>query len=223
MLKEDEAFVLFVRPQGESSLWLSVFTEQHGRVSMQYKGGQKHAASCVPFQPYHLNWQLARAGLPWLRAIESVSFYPRLTGIANWSGLYLNQLCQSALQDMQAYPDLFRRYRDCVTYLSRADAEATMMAICLRRFEWHLLQQLGYGFPDEDCHGQRLNIHTHYQWLSDGWQPIEKGILGSELVALLTDEPLTHSSPGLRQLLQWRLSQVMPAQAMLMRQWWEEK
>lgn len=41
MLLQDRAYLLFARAQGETSLWLSLLTERHGRVQLTFKGGQK--------------------------------------------------------------------------------------------------------------------------------------------------------------------------------------
>jgi len=220
MLIEDKAFILFSRPQGETSIWLSVLTQHHGRLSLVYKGGRKKSASCAPFMPLILTWNATARGA-WLLGCEAQGFYPRLTGMANWSGLYVNELLHKGLSESSDSSEMFLAYERLLQVLRQANTSATQMALALRRFEWQFLSVLGYGFPLVDVTGTVIEAEYCYRWHEDAWQPSRDGILGAQLLALVDggDEPV---GGALRQLLQWRLCQVLPTSAMAMRQWWEQ-
>lgn len=220
MLIEDKAFILFSRPQGETSVWLSVLTQHHGRLNLVYKGGRKKSALCAPFQPLTVTWNATARGA-WLLGCEAQGFYPRLTGMANWSGLYANELLHKGLSEASDSASMFATYQRLLVVLGRAEITASQMGLALRRFEWQFLLALGYGFPLQDMAGDTIKPQQHYHWYQDAWQPSHDGILGAQLLALATMDDTSISS-SLRQLLQWRLLQVLPTSAMAMRQWWEQ-
>lgn len=220
MLIEDKAFVLFSRPQGETSLWLSVLTQHHGRLSLVYKGGRKQSSLCASFQPLTVRWRTTARGA-WLSGCEAQGFYPRLTGMANWSGLYANELLHKGLTEVGDTTAIFVVYQHLLQVLGQATATPAQMGLALRRFEWLLLRALGYGFPLQDAAGAAIESKKFYRWHQDAWQVSKEGIWGAQLLALEQsgDEPV---GSLLRQLLQWRLCQVLPTSAMAMRQWWKQ-
>jgi DNA repair protein RecO (recombination protein O) len=220
MLIEDRAFILFSRPQGETSVWLSVLTQYHGRLSLVYKGGRKKSASCAPFMPLVLTWKATARGM-WLSGCEADGFHSRLTGMANWSGLYVNELLHKGLNESSDSSEMFLAYERLLLVLRQANTSATQMALALRRFEWQFLRVLGYGFPLIDVTGAAIEAQGVYRWHQDAWQISKEGIGGAQLLVLEQggDEPVCSQ---LRQLLQWRLCQVLPTSAMAMRQWWEQ-
>lgn len=222
MLIEDNAFVLFTRPQGETSLWLSVLTHHHGRLSLVYKGGQKKSAACAPFQPLVITWKSSNRGA-WLSSCEVIAFYPRLTGMANWSGLYANELLHKGLRESAETSSIFTFYQQLLNAFFQKNITPAGMALALRRFEWRILTALGYGFGFTTPNGLTLENSQFYCWHQDKWQECDTGILGAEILSL-TNEDETNVVVGsaMRQLLQWRLLQVMPTSAMEMRQWWQK-
>jgi DNA repair protein RecO (recombination protein O) len=219
-LIEDKAFILFSRPQGETSLWLSVLTEHHGRFSLLYKGGQKKAAMCAPFAPVILTWKSTRQGL-WLSGCERMGFSPRLTGMANWSGLYANELLHKGMHDATDMSAMFWGYQRLLQTLGQETVSVPTISLALRRFEWQFLQVLGYGFPLQDVTGTSIQAQYYYRWHDDAWHLAQEGILGAQLLTLVDDGDVSVGM-ALRQLLQWRLCQLLPASAMVMRQWWEQ-
>ncbi len=222
MLLQDKAYVLFARAQGETSLWLSLLTEYHGRLQLTFKGGQKKSASLPPFTSLELAWRQGRESGGWLSQCEAVSFQPPLQGMANWSGLYANELLHRSLLAEQPMPLLFHAYEQLVVLLRASGSERAQMAWALRRFEWVFIAEMGYGLPELTHDGAPLTAEVYYQWHADGWQPSETGILGEELVALIGQATQGKTSRALRELLQWRLLQAVPSQALSMRQWWEQ-
>jgi DNA repair protein RecO (recombination protein O) len=220
-LIEDKAFVLFSRPQGETSLWLSVLTQHHGRFSLLYKGGQKKSARCAPFQPIILTWKSTARGT-WLSNCETEGFYPRLTGMANWSGLYVNDLLHKGLAEGVITESVFLLYQQLLKQLAQQSVTTAQLSLALRRFEWFFLQALGYGFPLYDAAGGAIKSDQFYHWHQDCWHKSAEGISGAQLLALTTDRDDVLVSASVRHLLQWRLLQVIPSAAMTMRQWWEQ-
>jgi hypothetical protein len=218
---EDTAFVLFSRPQGETSLWLSVLTQNRGRLNLRYKGGAKKAAACAPFQQLTLTWKSSKSG-DWLSACDLNQFYPRLTGMANWCGLYANELLHRGLDVGVVAGELFVAYQQLLQQLSVPQATAQQLGLALRRFEWRFLAALGYGLMLLTPDGSALVRDRCYVWRDDAWHHQSTGILGAELIALTETDTDRIVGSGVRQLLQWRLLQIMPSQAMTMRQWWEQ-
>jgi DNA repair protein RecO (recombination protein O) len=221
MLIEDNAFVLFTRPQGETSLWLSVLTQHHGRLNLIYKGGQRKISLCAPFQPLSMAWKTTLRGA-WVSTCDVSAFNPPLTGMANWSGLYANELLHKGLREHQDTSFIFEAYQQLLTNLARPDISNAQMGLALRRFEWRFLMALGYGFGLTTLNGQYLQATNTYQWIQDAWQECVTGILGAELLALETEANIIFSS-ALRQLLQDRLAEVLPNSASEMRRWWQQR
>lgn len=215
MYQEDAAFLLFARPQGETSLWLSVLTAQHGRLGLVRKGGRRQMASCPSFQPLLLRW---RRGF--VDACETRGYAPVLSGMANWCGLYLNELVHRAAMPELPLPAVFSAYADALTGLRLAGEDRHWLGDVLRRFEWHLLSQLGYGLEDSQSWQADLN----YVWRGQSWQVQAQGVPGHSLCLVaqqgVVEKPLG-LSPALRPLLQQQLMRVVPGEELAMRAWWQ--
>jgi hypothetical protein len=222
MIFEDRAYLLFARTQGETSLWLSLLSEHYGRLQLTFKGGQKKAASLPYFTQLSITWRPGKQSGGWLTQCEAMQYYPPLQGMANWSALYANELLHRSLLVEEPVLTLFKGYEQLVATLRMAGRESTQMSWALRQFEWMFLSEMGYGLPQQTQLHQPLIDNGNYQWQADGWQQCEQGISGEELLALMRQEPNGKSSRALRELLQWRLLQAMPSQALSMRQWWEQ-
>lgn len=222
MLLQDKAYLLFSRPQGETSLWLSLLTERYGRLQLTFKGGQKKLASLPAFSELAIDWRAGKQSGGWLTQCEALAYQTPLQGMANWSGLYANELLHRSLIVEQPVPALFAAYQQLMDLLRSSGTERSQMAWALRRFEWLFIAEMGYALPQQTREHQPLLAEAHYQWQMDGWQQSEAGILGAELLALITQATQGKASRALRELLQWRLLQAMPSQALSMRQWWEQ-
>lgn len=222
MLLQDRAYLLFARAQGETSLWLSLLTERHGRVQLTFKGGQKKSALLPPFTELAIAWRMGKQSGGWLSQCEAVSYQTPLQGMANWSGLYANELLHRSLLVEQPIAPLFHAYEQLIGLLRTAGSDRAQMAWALRRFEWVFISEMGYGLPQQTHEFHSLQAEAHYQWQSEGWQQSEVGIQGAELLAMITQAPQGKASRALREFLQWRLLQAMPSQALSMRQWWEQ-
>ena len=222
-LIEDDAYILFARPQGETSAWLSVFTRQHGRVKLTYKGVKKRLSVCAGFQTVRLSWRLGKQGGAWLVSCEPTLLYsPPLLGMANWSGLYVNEMLHRGLVLNTPSVTLFSAYQHLVNVLRDSADDRRVMAWALRCFEWIFLSETGYALPVSTSDGQAIIADAYYQWHNDVWERCEQGIYGEELLAVASQAASGMASGALREFLQWRLLQAMPRDALSMRQWWEQ-
>jgi DNA repair protein RecO (recombination protein O) len=141
------AFVLHSRQYRDSSLLLEVFSAEYGRISLLAKGakrmvrGRSGGAILQPFIPLLLSFS-GRTELKTLTASEVAGPALALRGERLFSGIYLNELMVRLLHSQDAYPDLFLVYGEALAALAGTEPIDEV----LRRFEFSLLDQLGYGF-----------------------------------------------------------------------------
>ena len=137
-----EAFILHHRPYRETSALLTVFTKQHGRVSLVGKGSRRPATRALiqPFVLLQISFQ-GRTELMTLTQIEALTLPVSLKKESLLSGLYLNELLTKLLPFQDPHPDLFDAYHKALSQLS----EPTMIQKTLRLFEKKLLHEFGYS------------------------------------------------------------------------------
>ncbi|MFP5430638.1 MAG: DNA repair protein RecO [Gammaproteobacteria bacterium] len=135
------AYLLHVRPYRETSVLADVFTAETGRFAAVWRGGRKSRQSLPQlFQPLMVDAQ-GTGELKTLRAVESAGPAQQLTGLALFSGFYLNELLVRLLPRDEAQGPLFLRYSHVLGELADGgDVESR-----LRLFEALLLDVLGYG------------------------------------------------------------------------------
>ena len=136
----------------ETSLVVQAFTLDHGHVALVAKGAKRPHSQLRPalsiFQPLSLSWSgsaevktLTRAECAGIRAMG---------GKALMSAWYMNELLLRLLPREDPHPVLYEAYESALIQLSRGGGAAG----ALRRFEWILLQETGYGadaaMPDFD-------------------------------------------------------------------------
>ncbi|QIB64478.1 DNA repair protein RecO [Kineobactrum salinum] len=148
------AWLLHSRPYRDDSLLLELFTAEHGRLGVVGKGTQRrsrggnNAALLQPFRPLLVSFG-GRAELKQLNAVEAAEGGCHLAAERLFSGLYLNELLVRLLQRQDPQPRLFARYGETLTNLAAAED----VELSLRRFEFSLLEALGYHFdPAADGH-----------------------------------------------------------------------
>ncbi len=143
-LAQEPGFVLHSYPFRETSLIIEAFTRNFGRLGLVARGARRpHSALrgvLLPFQPLMLSWG-GRSELKTLHGAEWQGGVPQLQGLGLICGFYLNELLLRFLPRDDAHETLFDRYFDAIRVLAAgADYPAT-----LRRFEKHLLKELGYA------------------------------------------------------------------------------
>lgn len=164
------AYILHSRPYRDSSQILEVFTAEQGRLSLVARGarrrtrGGSNAALLQPFLPLLLSYT-GRAEMKTLTQVEPVGTAPALTGERLFSGMYLNELLVRLLHRHDPHPGLFAAYGGAL----RSLCEAEHLDPVLRRFEWQLLEDLGYSFPlaADGQTGEALREDAWYGYLPE--------------------------------------------------------
>ncbi|MFO7746831.1 MAG: DNA repair protein RecO [Orrella sp.] len=161
-VNETPAFVLHSTPWRETSLILKAFSKQYGMVTLVAKGAKRPysglRAVLSVFQPLLLSWSGASEVKTLTQAeVDSVTPMP---GAALMSGWYMNELLLKLLASEDAHPVLFNAYAQALKDLAKLgfSARTREAAVVLRRFEWVLLREIGYGLsgpePDFADHSQ---------------------------------------------------------------------
>lgn len=185
----DEAIILHCQPYRETSLFVDVLTEGHGRLRLLSKGARRgrHPLSHIlrPFSRVRLSWA-GRGELPLLTVAEPSEPSVCLEGTALFCGFYISELLLKLLALQDPHAGIFRLCLETLQALERgADMQST-----LRGYEVALLEEIGYGLRlDEDAEGQPINADQVYLYrLEEGAVPValggRDGIRGATLLAL---------------------------------------
>src|SRR5690606_31153712 len=131
----------------ETSLIIQVFTLHHGMVALVAKGAKRPYSVLRPvlsaFQPLGLSWSGAGEVKTLTRA-ECIGIR-RLDGRAHMSAWYMNELLLRLLPHEDPHPVLYEAYDVALRQLAVQQSAAS----ALRRFEWILLSEAGYGVEQE--------------------------------------------------------------------------
>ncbi len=164
------AYILHSRPYRDTSVLLEAFTAEQGRISLVGKGAKRRArggssaALLQPFTPLLVSFS-GRAEMKTLTQVEPAGGAIPLRGERMYSGLYINELLVRLLHRHDPHPALFAIYGEALGALaSDAVVDAT-----LRRFEYRLLQDMGYSFElGVDGHsGELLREDALYHYNPD--------------------------------------------------------
>ncbi len=144
-VQDARGYVLHASPWRETSLIVQCFTRDHGRVALVAKGAKRPYSVLRPvlvgFQPLWLSW----SGTAEVRTLVRAEAGPvhLMSGRALMSGWYMNELILRLLAREDPHPGAFDAYEAALDALAgqRGGAQAAV----LRRFEWVLLAQAGYG------------------------------------------------------------------------------
>lgn len=172
---DQPAFVLHSYPFSETSLIIETFTRDRGRVALMARGARRPRSALrgvlLSFQPLLLTWS-GRGELPALHKAEWSDSYAPLKGLSLICGFYLNELLLRFLARDDPHEPLFEIYRQTLRALSRGEDSAGI----LRRFEKHLLRELGYGvILDRDvATGAPIAAEERYTYVPDRG-PIARG------------------------------------------------
>lgn len=180
----EPAYLLAVRPYGDSSLLLEAFTAAQGRVGLVARGARAPRSRLrgvlQPFAPLLLSWRAA-GELGTLTGAEAQAPPVVLSGERVFFGWYLNELIMRLLQRQDAHPHLHAIYAALLPELAGSDVQAE---IALRLFEKHLLADIGYGLHlDADLDA---GMRYRYDW-ERGPVADAQGYAGSSLIALRDD------------------------------------
>lgn len=211
------AYILHSRPYRDSSLILEVLTAEHGRISLVARGARRRSrggsasALLQPFVPLLLSFG-GRAEMKNLVATEAAGRAAALRGDRLFSGLYLNELLVRLLHRHDPHPQLFAAYGRTLESLA---GEAAVEEL-LRRFEFTLLDELGYGIAldREGDSGEPVVAGAWYHLDperglvtgSPGGDPARPAFAGADLLAMAGGE-----FGGGARLASRRLSRLMLA------------
>ncbi len=142
-VQDAAGYLLHCAAWRETSLVVQVFTRAHGNVALVAKGAKRPYSVLRPvlsaFQPLALSWSgsgevktLTRAECAGIRA---------LSGRALMSAWYMNELLLRLLPREDPHPALYDAYDGALQRLATGSSAAG----ALRRFEWTLLHETGYG------------------------------------------------------------------------------
>ncbi|PIE43247.1 MAG: DNA repair protein RecO [Gammaproteobacteria bacterium] len=149
----EPAYVLESRPYKESSVIAKLLTLHFGIVSLLAKGIKSSNSATKSllqtFCPVTVSWR-GRSELKNLTAIEASPHKQGqsrsdLKGDHLYAGLYANELLVKLVPYGEQYGALFAFYNDLIGCFYDNKA----LAPCLRKFEWHLICELGYGLNME--------------------------------------------------------------------------
>jgi len=163
------AFILHGRDFRDTSRLLDVFTLDYGRVTLVAKGARSQRSKLQgilqPFAPLLISWS-GKGDVQTLTGAESVKSTIQLSGKQVMSAYYINELLQRLMTQHDPHPELFEIYKNTLESFLKDNDE-----LVLRRFEKHLLAEIGYGlnFEVESDTGAALAIDEKYYY------DIEKG------------------------------------------------
>ena len=169
----------------ESSLLLSLFTRDFGLVRAIARGARRPRkvdyGNYSAFTLLQFDWY-GKGDLMRLKSCELVACAPPMAAQQLYSGHYLNELLYKILQPWATQPELFQAYQRALAELGAGQE----LEVCLRRFEFSLLHNLGYGPGWFDAlSGAQLNPERSYRFVYQrGFVPDAAGLPGYALLAM---------------------------------------
>lgn len=131
----------------ETSLIVQIFSRDHGNVAMVAKGAKRPYSALRPilaaFQPLRVSWT-GGGEVKTLTRAELTGIRP-LAGRSLMSAWYMNELLLRLLPREDPHPGLYEAYDEALQALEGGGSAAS----ALRRFEWTLLAETGYGMEGE--------------------------------------------------------------------------
>jgi DNA repair protein RecO (recombination protein O) len=147
-VQDSFAYMLHATAWRETSLVIQAFSRSHGCLALVAKGAKRPYSTLRPvlsaFQPLALSWSGGGEVKTLTRA--EVSGVRPLTGGALMSAWYMNELLLRLLPREDAHPVLFDAYDTALAQL----ASGSRASAALRRFEWVLLREPGYGLDESE-------------------------------------------------------------------------
>lgn len=164
-----QGFILHTTAWRETSVIAKVFAREHGVLLVAAKGAKRPFSGLrtilQSFQPLLLSWS-GRGEVRTLTHAETQGIL-LMPSNALMSGWYMNELILKLVAREDAHPVLYDAYAQALARL----ASGYPQAMTLRRFEWVLLRESGYGMdgplPDFEDPAQaeslRLRMRKHLE------------------------------------------------------------
>lgn len=152
---EATSYMLHAMPWRETSLIVQMFSKDYGLISAVAKGAKRPHSVLRPvlnvFQKINVSW-VGAGEVKTLTRAESAGIIP-LEGRFHMSAWYMNELLIKLLPKEDPHPKLFDAYQNTLHSLcalkDNNTNNASSQSALLRGFEWHLLQELGYGIEGD--------------------------------------------------------------------------
>jgi DNA repair protein RecO (recombination protein O) len=166
----EPGFVLHTWPFRETSLVVEVFTRHHGRMALVARGARRPRSvlrgQVQPFTPLLLSW-FGKSEVRTLHGTEWQGGIAPLTGLGLICGFYLNELLLRLLARDDAHEALFDYYS--ATLAELAQPSGNDLERVLRRFEKHLLSEIGYAatFHEEAETAHPVRTGHHYLFVPE--------------------------------------------------------
>lgn len=192
-------YLLHQRPYQEKRALYCLFSKTHGVV---HGIGKKGAPLFEPLQ-------LFATGKRELKTFSQINMaqdnndsfneqrYRQISGQEQYAALYLNELLWKLLPVEDPMPILWQQYQDSLSTL-KDPLDKDEMRLCLRQFEQHLFDALGFGLMlTQDSNQEVIETACHYRFLPDaGLMPVvasdsqqesqaQAVFSGTELLAML--------------------------------------
>jgi DNA repair protein RecO (recombination protein O) len=158
---DQPAYIIRRREWRNTSLILDLFTRDYGCISVVARGARRNPGKVQyqPFVPLAVGWS-GHGDLKTLTGIENQNL---AVDEKNYLALlYVNELIALFLPQGESSPEIFAYYRGMLERANREIDEAE-----LRRFELHLMYELGY-FPDisrDARSGADIDAERYYQFI----------------------------------------------------------
>ena len=159
----ESAYILHSRPYRDNSLLIDIFSRSHGRIGAVARGAKqpksKFNGLLQPFGLLRLSWS-GKGELMTLTDAEQEHAALSLKSKQLISGFYVNELLTRMLQRHDPHQTLFDVYHETLCMLEKGDYDEPV----LRRFEFYLLQETGYGLNlDHDVEtGEEIQEQARY-------------------------------------------------------------
>ena len=167
-IRHDRAYVIHSRKYTDSKIIITFFSEHYGKFSGAFrvvKSKNKPYSLPQVFTLFEVTW-LQGASLKTIKSIEPVLSDEKtrytLVGQSLYCGIYLNELLQRLLSDLDSSPELFFAYQAALEKLSYSTMK-DQFEVCLREFELIFLESLGYGI-DFSCDSDGDLLSTTYRY-----------------------------------------------------------
>lgn len=165
------AYILHTRPYRDTSMLVDFLTPEFGRITAVARGVRARKTPkrnlLNPFTRLLISFQ-GKTDLKLLTQFEAEGVHFTLTAKHLFSGFYLNELLLRLLPELDAHPDIYSLYEQSLQALAaQHDVESV-----LRRFEFQLLHELGYGIDFEADAKSGDVIEAHYNYCLDPAQGV---------------------------------------------------
>ena len=187
------AFILHGRDFRDTSRLLDVFSLDFGRVSLVAKGARSSRSKLQgilqPFSPLIISWS-GKGEVQTLTGAETIKSSINLSGKQVMSAYYINELLQRFITFHDPHPELFLIYQKTLESFLHDNEE-----LALRRFEKHLLAEIGYGLNleyDSDSGAALIQNESYYYDLEKG--PVNTKNSGLENEFIISGQTLLDMS-----------------------------